>query len=254
MLEGLRLTSGRCPGPIGLSSASKLAAALAALGVGQRAQPILPWAVVEPRLRRVLADRIALPYTAFLHAAAAPFNLMAHPGRPEAGAGRTLRSSGDRGQRQFRRQGGCVNACRPERSARFALQACTNCGRCDSVCPAFASGTRLVAPTARPDACAAAARRANTDRISSIRATCPPPALWACTTCAACVEACPVFIRPVDYIVPFRRELVTRQQIGQASDRVAGQPRPQPKSLRLAGGTAPTPQTRAAHARRWNRI
>ena len=35
--------------------------------------------------------------------------------------------------------------------------------------------------------------------------------MWACTTCAACVEACPVFIRPVDYIVPFRRELVARQ-------------------------------------------
>jgi Fe-S oxidoreductase len=39
------------------------------------------------------------------------------------------------------------------------------------------------------------------------------PALWACTTCGACAQACPVFIRPVDYIIPFRRELVTRQQI-----------------------------------------
>ena len=38
-----------------------------------------------------------------------------------------------------------------------------------------------------------------------------PAELWACTTCAACVEACPVFIRPVDYIIPFRRELVSRQ-------------------------------------------
>src|SRR5690606_19184984 len=40
-----------------------------------------------------------------------------------------------------------------------------------------------------------------------------PAEIWACTTCAACVEACPVSIRPADLSIPFRRELVARQQI-----------------------------------------
>ena len=37
--------------------------------------------------------------------------------------------------------------------------------------------------------------------------------LWACTTCNACVEACPVFINQVDYIVDFRRTLVAENRL-----------------------------------------
>ncbi|HYW00773.1 MAG TPA: (Fe-S)-binding protein, partial [Candidatus Acidoferrum sp.] len=32
--------------------------------------------------------------------------------------------------------------------------------------------------------------------------------LWSCTTCNACVDACPVFINPLDFIIEFRRTLV----------------------------------------------
>ncbi|HLT01805.1 MAG TPA: (Fe-S)-binding protein, partial [Geminicoccaceae bacterium] len=95
---------------------------------------------------------------------------------------------------------------------RLALAACTNCGRCDEVCPAFAAGTALsprrLVQTLRTVQLSGEVER---DLLADGRVT--PAELWACTTCAACVEACPVLIRPVDYIVPFRRELVARQNL-----------------------------------------
>ena len=35
--------------------------------------------------------------------------------------------------------------------------------------------------------------------------------LWACTTCNACVEACPVNIDPLSIIVDLRRQLVMEE-------------------------------------------
>ena len=95
---------------------------------------------------------------------------------------------------------------------RLAVVACTNCGRCDDVCPAFATGTALsprrLVQTLRG---VQLSGDAEADLLEDGRVT--PAELWACTTCGACVEACPVLIRPVDYIVPFRRELVSRQRL-----------------------------------------
>jgi hypothetical protein len=154
----------------------------------------------------------ALPYSAFLHSVAAPLNLMVHPGRPKLALDapfdlREIEASGN-----FDVKAGASTLADLDEAQRFALMACTNCGRCDDVCPALASGTalsprRLVQSLRGKQL----ANDTATDLIDS--GTVSAEALWACTTCGACVEACPVFIRPVDYIVPFRRELVTRQQI-----------------------------------------
>ena len=38
-----------------------------------------------------------------------------------------------------------------------------------------------------------------------------PAALWQCTTCAACVEVCPVFIEQMPKIVDMRRYLVMEE-------------------------------------------
>ena len=154
----------------------------------------------------------ALPYSAFLHSVAAPMNLMVHLGRPKLALDapfdlREIEASGN-----FDVKAGASTLADLNETQRFALMACTNCGRCDDVCPALASGTalsprRLVQSLRGKQL----ANDTATDLLDS--GTVSAEALWACTTCAACVEACPVFIRPVDYIVPFRRELVTRQQI-----------------------------------------
>lgn len=155
----------------------------------------------------------SLPYSAFLHAVAAPLNLMALPGRPRLEPStpfdlRELEAGGN-----FDVKVGAVSIADLDPDLRFALNACTNCGRCDSVCPAVATGTAL-SPRRLVQTLRGNVMRKDwtldllaTDAVS-------PDELWACTTCAACVEACPVFIRPVDYILPFRRELVSRQVFG----------------------------------------
>jgi Fe-S oxidoreductase len=98
--------------------------------------------------------------------------------------------------------------------------ACTVCGRCTSVCPAnttgkpldpreivlklgevaTATGTPVVSPTVMGDG----AITISADRVFE-RIT--PEELWACTTCRACDEICPVNIEIVDKILDMRRYL-----------------------------------------------
>ena len=100
------------------------------------------------------------------------------------------------------------------------LATCTECGRCQELCPAWGTGKplspkllimslrdhlfhsaeRLLAP-APADGTAAAAVEA----VPLVPNVIDPDVLWACTTCGACVEACPVDIEHVDAIVDMRR-------------------------------------------------
>jgi Fe-S oxidoreductase len=137
---------------------------------------------------------------------------MVHPGRPLLALDapfdlREVAASGN-----FDVKAGASSLADLPSAQRFAPLACTNCGRCDDACPAFASGTAL---SPRRLVQALRARHMAGDTATDLLASgvVDEAALWACTTCSACVHACPVLIRPVDYIVPFRRELVARQQI-----------------------------------------
>ena len=103
------------------------------------------------------------------------------------------------------------------------FDACTNCGRCQDQCPAHASGKILSPRKVIQDL-----RHFATDRSPVILAAqkngeeVPPPeqdvfayvdpeAVWSCTTCMACIQACPVFIDHLDSIVDMRRNLVLEQ-------------------------------------------
>ena len=209
LIEGLRLVIH----PVDWAGWSfigvRLAAVLSLVGVEPIARPfyiVLWWSHAFIAFSLIAS----LPYTAFLHAATAPLNLMAQPGRPrsELSTPFDLREVMKSGNFEVKVGAVCLADLEPE--LRFAVQACTNCGRCDDACPAMAMGTplspRRLVQTLR-------AKTLGGDATEDLLATgaVTPAELWACTTCAACVEACPVFIRPVDYIIPFRRELVTRQ-------------------------------------------
>ena len=99
------------------------------------------------------------------------------------------------------------------------LDACTKCGRCHVACPARASG----APLSPRDLILELREHAESTLggRSWLREAPKRPAdgvvtgtviraetLWACTTCLACVEACPVGIEHVPLIVQMRRSLV----------------------------------------------
>src|SRR5271157_2225673 len=92
----------------------------------------------------------------------------------------------------------------------LALDACTNCGRCQAVCPAYASG-RDLSPRLVVQDLSREMRMGGEDVFSNgvIREN----ELWACTMCNACVSECPVFIDQVGYITEFRRTLVSDSRL-----------------------------------------
>ena len=99
-----------------------------------------------------------------------------------------------------------VGAKMPADLSRWALlshDACMECGRCTEVCPAWNVGKIL-----NPKVVVQSARDAMEGGLE-LAPTIGEEALWQCTTCNACVEACPVGIRQVDLIVDVRRNLVS---------------------------------------------
>ena len=102
------------------------------------------------------------------------------------------------------------------------FDACTNCGRCQDQCPAYASGKplsprkliqdlRLYTQTRAPALLAATSGQEPPPPQTSMIDAVSEDVLWSCTTCRACMEACPVFIEHVDTIVDMRRYLVMEQ-------------------------------------------
>jgi Fe-S oxidoreductase len=120
---------------------------------------------------------------------------------------------------------------------------CTECGRCQDQCPAWNTAKplspKLVILSLRDHAYAKAPyllagggktpdgqEKATAEQLATVPASAlaeaqrpliggeaedgiiDPDALWACTTCGACVEQCPVDIEHVDHIVDMRRHQV----------------------------------------------
>jgi len=111
---------------------------------------------------------------------------------------------------------------------------CTECGRCQEACPAWATGKplnpktmimgiremaveaeagvplvpwiRAGAPATSPHSPAPAG-----SEQPVVDTAIPYDAVWDCVTCGACVEACPVMIEHVDKIVGLRRNLVLEE-------------------------------------------
>jgi len=91
--------------------------------------------------------------------------------------------------------------------------ACTECGRCQDACPAFASGTPLSPKElilSLRDALHAYGQSTNGNGKAHmvVGEKIQDAVLWSCTTCGACVHECPVLIEHIDTIVDFRRYLV----------------------------------------------
>ena len=106
--------------------------------------------------------------------------------------------------------------------------ACTECGRCHVSCPATLTGKDLspkylilkmkdhlieTAPSllAQQKMAAGAENQAVatvSDEIAMIGDVYTEDEIWACTTCRACEEACPVFNEHVSLIIDMRRNLV----------------------------------------------
>ncbi|MBA4198328.1 MAG: Fe-S oxidoreductase [Chitinophaga sp.] len=97
---------------------------------------------------------------------------------------------------------------------------CTECGRCTAACPANITG-KLLSPRAimmkTRDRLEEVGKNINTNKIftddnkSLLNDYIAVEELRACTTCNACVEACPVSISPLDIIAQLRRYLIMEE-------------------------------------------
>jgi ferredoxin/nitrate reductase gamma subunit len=101
---------------------------------------------------------------------------------------------------------------------RLDLYSCTECGRCQSVCPAWNTGKplspKLIVMNLRDHLFEQgpqllASRKAGTEpRVPLNPDVIEDEVVWDCTTCGACMRECPVDIEHVDHIVDMRRNLV----------------------------------------------
>jgi Fe-S oxidoreductase len=91
------------------------------------------------------------------------------------------------------------------------FDSCVRCGRCQDQCPAHASGMGLSPRNLMLSLHAHVWERAYGRALHGEVIT--AEALWACTSCRACVEACPVFADQLSAIVDMRRHLVIEGQV-----------------------------------------
>ncbi|MDQ6773621.1 MAG: (Fe-S)-binding protein [Candidatus Dormibacteraeota bacterium] len=93
--------------------------------------------------------------------------------------------------------------------------ACTECGRCQDVCPAYATGKELspkLLIMALRDQVFADGPIALDGNRGELKLLVPHAVsddiVWDCVTCGACVQECPVGIEHIDHIIDLRRNLV----------------------------------------------
>jgi Fe-S oxidoreductase len=232
--RGAQQNTGVFPYPHAWAFASWAAAQiLHPLGYG--ANSVLEAAFILIQLGVVLAFLVFVTYSKHLHIGLAPLNIL-FSRRPDAlGPLEPMRSAGkvldfeeaDPDTDVF----GIGKVEDLTWKGLLDLGTCTECGRCQSQCPAWATGKPLspkqVILDLRDHAFAKApfllASEAEREHLpagvlaeagrplvggADINGVIDPEALWACTNCGACVEECPVDIEHIDHISGMRRHQV----------------------------------------------
>jgi len=169
------------------------------------------------------------------HALNGVLHLAFHPRPSRFSAGRLAPAPADSGLRGMDLAEARLGVERPvdfRWNQLLGFDACVQCGRCESACPAFAAGQPLnpkkliqdlvasasecgsdINYTGRPHPEGRAAGAVYGGRnlggrdlaIVGVQAMLIPDTIWACTTCRACVYECPMMIEHVDAVIDLRR-------------------------------------------------
>jgi len=230
LYRGAQINTGNFPFPHGAFASEAVARLLKP--AGRTANDVLETVGVLASLGVVLAFLVIVLYSKHLHIFLAPLNV-AFSRRPRAlGALQPVYSGGH--EVDFEDPGeddkigrGVIEDFTWKGMLDFGT--CTECGRCQSQCPAWNTGKplspKLLIMSLRDHASAKAPyllatsdeQRAALPRDVLAEAGRPligtpeeggvidPDILWSCVTCGACVEQCPVDIEHVDHIVDMRR-------------------------------------------------
>lgn len=158
----------------------------------------------------ILSFLVYLPYSKHLHIVTAAINVFFARTRAR---GRLEPLRFDLPDEELRFGAGTVR----ELSWKAVLDtlSCTECGRCQDACPAYATGKalspKLLIMDLR-DHILAEGPEALADPAYAPAPLVPgavsDEVVWDCVTCGACVHECPVAIEHVDHVVDLRRHLV----------------------------------------------
>jgi Fe-S oxidoreductase len=138
----------------------------------------------------------SLPFTKFFHIFATPVNIFFQNMKPAGALPPAASSTGGMGVKEWQQF---------TWKQLLDFEACTRCGRCQEVCPAYAS-SQILSP--RNLMIKLDAHLWQKDTKALLGDTVTSNELWACTTCRACMQVCPAFIEHVPTIVDMRRALV----------------------------------------------
>ncbi len=231
--RGAQINSGEFPYPHGAFASQIVGHWLHPLGAANKG---IATTFIVLQLAVILAFGIFITYSKHLHIVIAPLNVL-FARRPNGlGPLEPMRSNGkvldfeeaDPDADVF----GIGKIEDLSWKAMLDLATCTECGRCQSQCPAWATGKplspKMIILELRDHAFATApyllagseeARAALPDQVKAEAARpiigdeeahgiIHPDELWSCTNCGACVEECPVDIEHLDHITGMRRHQV----------------------------------------------
>ena len=232
--RGAQVNTGDFPYPRGAFASELVGHWLHPLGYG--ANSGIETAFVLAQLAMVLGFGAFLTYSKHLHIVVAPVNVLLSRRPNGLGALPPMRSNGkpldfeeaDPDTDVF----GLGKIEDLSWKGMLDLATCTECGRCQSQCPAWATGKplspKMVILDLRDHAFAKApyllagsdeARERLPAQVqkeaerplvgdSDVNGVIDPDVIWSCTNCGACVEECPVDIEHIDHITDMRRDQV----------------------------------------------
>jgi Fe-S oxidoreductase len=229
--RGAQINTGVFPYASGAFASELVGSWLKPLGTGVNS--VLEATFVLAQLAVVLGFLVFVTYSKHLHIMTAPLNVL-FSRRPNAlGALEPMRSNGK--LLDFEEADPDTDVFGRGKIEDFTwkgmldMATCTECGRCQSQCPAYATGKplspKMVILDLRDHAMAKAPwLLATTDEEreklpaevkaeaerplvgdESVNGVMHPDVIWSCTNCGACVEECPVDIEHIDHIDGMRR-------------------------------------------------
>ena len=138
----------------------------------------------------------SIPFSKFWHLIAAPVNIFF----------RSLESPGKLGTPAFEDEPGAAQWTDFTWKQLLDFESCTSCGRCQDVCPAYTTGFSL---SPRDIMIKLETHMWQSTNGHSMQGDIiSADELWACTSCQACVNICPVFNDQLSSIIDMRRYLV----------------------------------------------
>ena len=231
LMRGAQVNTGDFPYPHGAFASQTVGHWLAPLGLG--ANKFLETVGILAQLGVVLTFLVFVTFSKHLHIFLAPVNVL-FSRRPNGLRGlEPMRSNGK--VLDFEEADPDTDVFGRGKIEDFSwkgfldMATCTECGRCQSACPAWATGKplspKMVILDLRDHALAKAPyllaasdeeRDSLPDHIkdeakrplvgdSAAHGVIDPDVIWSCTNCGACVQECPVDIEHIDHIADMRR-------------------------------------------------